>query len=274
MELQNVKSTPSTSSQQNSEIAATQMVSIKPPEFMDTAVDGWFVILNSQFHLRNITTSKTKFYTALAALPADLVSRLPSYIVESENYDSLKDKVISIYEETKPELLDKLLNQTTFQGRPSEKLQKIMKLASKVNVGDDIIKHRFLQILPPNVATVMASQKDLNLQQWGKLADELSPYFNTSQPCQVMNVNQSNSSSSNSSQNNNHDSKPKKNFGKGKFSQGLAPFYADQRPKICRAHLYFAEKAKFCKPWCKWPVKTNCQIQPNSRSSSPARSEN
>ena len=40
----------------------THQVNIKAPEFMETAVIGWFTILEAQFHSRNVTASKTKFY--------------------------------------------------------------------------------------------------------------------------------------------------------------------------------------------------------------------
>ena len=55
------------------EEASLQQINIKTPEFMETAVNGWFSILEAQFHLRNITASTTKFYTVISSLPAEVV---------------------------------------------------------------------------------------------------------------------------------------------------------------------------------------------------------
>ena len=37
-------------------------VSIKPPPFMETAVAGWFAVMDAQFHIANVKTESTKFY--------------------------------------------------------------------------------------------------------------------------------------------------------------------------------------------------------------------
>ena len=58
----------------------------------------------------------------------------------------------------------------------------------------------------------------------------------------------------------------------------MAPFSEGQRPKVCRFHLYFAERAKCCKPWCRWPGRKPEKMlpssRPSSRSPSPNRSDN
>ena len=50
---------------------------------------------------------------------------------------------------------------------------------------------------------------------------------------------------------------------------GIKPFFPEQKAKICRAHLYFAEQARTCKPWCRWPKKQNTKILPSSRPPTP-----
>ena len=48
------------------------------------------------------------------------------------------------------------------------------------------------------------------------------------------------------------------------------PFTAEQRPKVCRFHLYYGDKARRCSPWCQWPEKTtDLQIMPSSRPGTP-----
>ena len=64
------------------EEASLQQINMKTPEFMETAVNGWFSILEAQFHLRNITASTTKFYTVISSLPAEVVAKIPITILE------------------------------------------------------------------------------------------------------------------------------------------------------------------------------------------------
>ena len=72
---------------------ATHQVNIKALEFMETAVNGWFTILEAQFHLRNVT--------------AEEVGKLPNATLASQYYEELKQTLIEAHEQTKPELLEK-----------------------------------------------------------------------------------------------------------------------------------------------------------------------
>ena len=237
-------------------------VAIKPPKFLETSVSGWFAIVEAQFHLRRVTNDNTKFYSIIAALPAEVVSRLPSNVLDASRstYDDLKQKVIGIYEKTKPEMLDKLMQTTTMTGRPSIYLQELMSTAEKIGVGEDIVRHKFIQALPSSISPVIASQGDLDLSRLGKLADELLPYLSKS----VMSVPQQQQKHGNSSP-----------INKSSVPRGVIPFKSNQRPKVCRSHIYFGNSAKYCKPWCQWPDKAaNIKVEPSSRSSSPNPTEN
>lgn len=52
--------------------------------------------------------------------------------------------------------------------------------------------------------------------------------------------------------------------------KGYMPYSEGQRPKICRAHIYFAAQARSCTSWCQWPGDKPKRIF--SRNSSPASS--
>ena len=246
-------------------------VTVKVPPFMETAAMGWFAIIEARFNLRNITTETTKFYHVLSHLPPDLVAQLNMTLLANKNYEELKEAVINIYEKTKPELFARLMSDTKMTGRPSFYLRELMSTASKVGVGEDLVKHRFIQALPSAISPVVAAQKDLTLDQLGNLSDQLLPILqkdvcnnvNTESANNVSKPNSSYQYQTNSSKSNNNT-----------LPIGLRPFGNNQRPRVCRGHLYFAETSRTCKPWCKWPNKRNCQMQPNSRSSSPAPPQN
>ena len=148
---------------------------VRPPPFMETAVSGWFAIINAQFHLANISDSVTKFYHVLSSLPADVVARVDLTVIAGQDFARLKEAIIEMFEKTKPELFEKLISKSVMTGRPSEFLGDLRDVASKVGVGDDLVRHKFIQSLPPAMSTVLAAQRDLTLSQMGKLADELVP---------------------------------------------------------------------------------------------------
>ena len=63
---------------------------MKAPAFMETAVSGWFSIMEAQFYLAGIHTSETKFYHVLSALPASTVVRIPADTLDKKFYQDLK----------------------------------------------------------------------------------------------------------------------------------------------------------------------------------------
>ena len=257
----------------NADQADVRHVSIKAPEFSETAINGWFPIMEAQFSLRGITQSSTKFYSVIAALPAEVVCKLPAPIIDDKNYDRLKEAIIFMYERTKPEMLDKLMKTTSISGRPSLYLQELSTLAGRIGASDDIVRHKFLQALPKTISPVIASQKDLSLQQLGKLADELLPFLNNNQVLAV-NQFQRKQEQDSSRRTFSNRSRADQAASSNNLRYGLKPYHSDQKQRICRAHLYFADKAKSCTSWCRWPNKQNVHVrQSNSRPSSPARSE-
>lgn len=276
-------------------------VTIKAPAFIDTNPSAYFSIIEAQFHLKNITLSSTKFYNVISALPPDVVGRLSPTVLAAADYNTLKDAVKSIYEKTKPEILNKLMKHHSISGRPSLYLNEMINLAQQIELGDDIVRHKFIEALPPSISAIVASQKGLNLTQLGELADELLPYFNL-QSANAVRSDQFHPSTANAVQNNSHYSQsysnkgPSENSGRHNYSHsnnnnrrdnysnsnknndqmsslplGIRPYSSNQRPVVCRAHLYYGPKARTCKPWCRWLNKDACKVLPNSRPSSPSR---
>ena len=239
-------------------------LAVEAPPFMETAVTGWFAILEAQFHLAGIVVGETKFYHVLAALPAATVVRIPSDILDSKNYDSLKLFVNNLFEQTKPELFNQLISSTSMHGKPSLYLEEIKRTASKVGVTDELVKHKFLQAVPSSISAVLASQKNLDLQALGKLADELVVF--SKQQVNVVEHSVKSHSTNNPRQASSSQSRPPSTS-----SSGVQPFHQNQRSKVCRAHVYFGSQAKWCKSWCQWPNKPeHLQIRPTSRPGSPS----
>ena len=277
-------------------VGPIQHISVKPPVFSPTAVETWFDIIECQFALAKITQNQTKFNHVVGALPADVVYQVPREIFRKSNYDEFKETVIAVYEKSKSEIFHKLISTTSMSGRPSSNLRELLHLAEKAGVGEDIVRHKFIQTLPPSIAPVVASQKNIALTDIGNLADELLPLSKEPlyhvqvneniNPQQQINYTQKHysqrsdfrptfteqySQQGNSSRPDNNRQK----FQRGPTLEqaGYRPSHQNQRPKVCWSHVFYGTRAKFCMPWCQWPEKTSCKLQPNSRSSSPARNQ-
>ena len=256
-------SASATMSDSEDNTASVSVIAIKVPEFSHSSAVGWFSILEAQFHLKNITTSSTKFYNALAALPADFVSDTPSEILNAADYDQLIKHVLDTFEETKPELFEQLYQKTTLSGRPSQDLRSLQALAKKAGISNckDLIRNKFISILPPNIAPAVATQTSVSLTELGTLADELMPLHNKLCNVAISSSTDKPYTRDNRTRNDSAPSQPAQHI-------GLRPFSPNQRQKICRAHIFYAERARTCKPWCRFPNKQGCRMAPSSRPAS------
>lgn len=237
-----------------------QHISPKFPQFFEESPDMWFEVIEAQFELCNISSQRTKFMHTLCNLPSEHVTRLAPDVLSSKNFDSLKQAIKERTEKSKPELFDTLISTQILHGRPSDKLNEIIKIAHRLNIGDDLVRLRFIKMLPIHLHPIIISQKSLNLKQIGNLADELIAF---SPPNSVYPTSQVSRTSPEIPQ-------PPKTIAPRDPHKSLLPFYPNQRPRICRSHLYYADRARSCKHWCKYPNKpSNLNILPSSRSSSP-----
>lgn len=248
-------------------------MSARPPPFMETAVSGWFAILDAQFHLANISCGTTKFFHVLASLPADVVARVDPSVIAGQDFSSLKNAVVAMFEKTKPELFEKLISKNVMTGRPSEFLGELRDVASKVGVGDDLVRHKFIQSLPPAMSTVLAAQRDLTIAQMGKLADELVPLVQKQTIVAAHPVEESRSSSRPPARGASPAARGQRPRSADRRGAGrdLEPFHDGQPPKVCRAHIFYGPDARSCRPWCMWPEKNNRSRKTfRSRDSTPA----
>ena len=53
------------------EAKSDKMAHIKMSPFDENHAAGWFIVLEAQFEVKNITQSPTKFYNALSHIPVD-----------------------------------------------------------------------------------------------------------------------------------------------------------------------------------------------------------
>jgi len=244
-------------------------VAVKPAPFYVKNPDMWFKRLESQFVLANVTNTVTKFHHVMAALPEDIGSNIET---TSETYEALKDSVLNSLKANKHELIQQALSSMDLgYKRPSQLVSEIKRRFAEINipVDDSIVKSRLLSAFPVHLKSALVGHDDASLESFAKIADsmiavsqQVSPFVNAVQ-----------ASSSDRNQGQFHGDK--RSFQPFQRSQ-IRPFYPDQRPRICNAHIFYAEKARTCRHWCRWPgqrgkvLKNNEKTPHQSRSSSPS----
>ena len=73
---------------------------MKLPAFWPDAAEVWFAQADAQFAIRNLSSSKTKFYHAVAVLPQEVASQILDLIRTPpivEPYKVLRRRLIKLY---------------------------------------------------------------------------------------------------------------------------------------------------------------------------------
>lgn len=283
-----------------------QALAIRPPAFNTARIKGWFTILESQLLNSNITQSATKFRHVISNLPLDVCEKLSETDLASNNYDDIKEKLISLYTRPEPAVFQEFISRPPLLNtKPSLFLQQIRNSASTWNLPDEFLKTYFLNAMPPSIKASLLTS-DGTLDETAKLADHLMDYIATSPqlppfqqqtpyqyPAMVNATHQQqpqpntyqqhqafiNATQQQHQRTNNY--APRRQSYNNNCSLETIPlniraFNEKQRTKVCRFHLYYGWQAKRCKPWCilNSPDQTTLpNSRPPSRSASPARQQ-
>ena len=152
------------STSETSDVSRTNVVSVKMPQFISGSADAWFDIAEAQFHLSNITKSSTKYYHILSNLPPDVITRIDPEIRTNHDYDELRKQLIELYEQSKTEMFEKMMEKTMVTGKPSLFLHELIELSNKINVGDNFLREKFIHGLL--LFIWLQSQTPMNSDQW------------------------------------------------------------------------------------------------------------
>ncbi|XP_035216453.1 uncharacterized protein LOC118189868 [Stegodyphus dumicola] len=151
-------------------------VAVKPVPFWRSDPNLWFFQLDAQFKLGGTTRDDTKFYTAISALDTEVLQSVCEIVLKhpSDNkYEELKNKLISVYEESEkhPKLKQLLQDLQLGDMRPSQLLSKMQELAGD-NFKSNVLQSLCLNRLPNNIQAILASSNE-NLLQLAQMADKI-----------------------------------------------------------------------------------------------------
>ncbi|GFY34525.1 hypothetical protein TNCV_2822111 [Trichonephila clavipes] len=153
---------------------------VKIPAFVSSDPALWFGMLESTFEFavpKPITDERTKYNYCVAHLSPDAAMAVRDVILSPGSinpYSKLKDGVISRCVESKSQEIRRPLAGEQLGDRKPSRLFRVMQRRSEShNVTDSLLLELFLQQLPPNVQSILASIQPLTAQNASEVADRI-----------------------------------------------------------------------------------------------------
>lgn len=150
-------------------------VALKLPQFWDKEADLWFINIEAQFILANITRDITKYYAVVSALNSDILTYVSDIVKNPPTvnlYDTLKKRLITEFSDSEQKRIKNLLSNAVLgDDKPSHLLRKMKQLAQD-KVGDEFLKTLWIQRLP-NAIQPIISVSEGNLDKLGQIADKI-----------------------------------------------------------------------------------------------------
>lgn len=150
-------------------------VSIKPPVFIKSDPELYFLQMEAQFQIANITLDTTKFNHVIASFEPQYLQSVSDIVrnppIENK-YQTIKQRLIAEYTASDQRKLRQAIHEIELgDDKPSQLLKKLKDLAG-ISLNDDAIKSLWLERLPYNVRAVISIvEGDSTL--WAKQADKL-----------------------------------------------------------------------------------------------------
>lgn len=167
---------PGAQNQQANRVDAVQTAQVRMPPFWREHATNWFTQAEAIFLAQGIRSENTKYCLVLSALDAttfneiaDLIGALPA----ETKYTALKPLIIARFTDSTERRLQKLLTELELgDSKPSQLLRRMKQLADG-RATDDIIRVRWLALLPPSVQKLLKIFRNPNLEEVAQLADQL-----------------------------------------------------------------------------------------------------
>ena len=152
-------------------------VSVKLPPFWPDQPLVWFAQAESQFALRNIVLTKTKYYHVTAVLPQEVALSVLDILREPptvEPYETLKKRLVQSFDLTDYQRAEQFAKLPSLgDRRPSELMNTMLSLLPSNHSPCFFFKYNFLQRLPPDIRGHLVTQSIENVRDLADLADKL-----------------------------------------------------------------------------------------------------
>lgn len=179
---------------------------VKLPTFWSSNPNTWFIQAEAQFSLGKITADVSKYNYVVATLPQEIAESVADILEKPPNtglYDNLKKNLIDRHTLSLESRIRKLTSgEEIGDKKPSEYFRTLQRLAGSCGtVGDELLKKLWLGRLPQTISVALIPQKDGDLTNLLKLADQVWEAITTANISAVQSQSHSGQSGSSSSHN-------------------------------------------------------------------------
>lgn len=152
---------------------------LKIPPFWSNRPNLWFLQVETQFRLKGITTSQTKYDYLISSLPPESMEIVADFLLnptEGDKYETIKKLLVSRSQDTEERRLDNLLNKIELGDlKPSELFRQMETLAGGNSlVNKPLLNKLWLNKLPPSIQPcVIAIESTHTQEQIFQIADRI-----------------------------------------------------------------------------------------------------
>nr|VZI06587.1 unnamed protein product [Spirometra erinaceieuropaei] len=148
------------------------------PEFWQHAPELYFIRIESAFYSANVTKELANYHKLVEVLPASVISQVQSLLANppaDAPYSALKAEILRLNSLSDRQRYHQLIKEESLGDRkPSELLRRMRCLLGDMQVDDKFVKEMFLERLPTDVQTILASgSQDLTVSQMAEMADRM-----------------------------------------------------------------------------------------------------
>ncbi|BHF69950.1 hypothetical protein SprV_0301299700 [Sparganum proliferum] len=148
------------------------------PDFWQHAHELYFIRIESAFYSANITKELSKYHKLVEVLPVNIISQVQPFLVNppaDAPYSALKAEILRLNAVSDRQRYHQLIKEESLGDRkPSELLRRMRSLLGDMQVDEKLVKEMFLERLPADVQTILASgSQDLTLSHLAEMADRM-----------------------------------------------------------------------------------------------------
>ncbi|BHF65222.1 hypothetical protein SprV_0200823200 [Sparganum proliferum] len=148
------------------------------PDFWQHAPELYFIRIESAFYSANITKELSKYHKLVEVLPANIISQVQPLLVNppaDDPYSALKAEILRLNAVPDRQRYHQLIKEESVGDRkPSELLRRMRSLLGDMQVDEKLVKEMFLERLPADVQTILASgSQDLTFSHLAEMADRM-----------------------------------------------------------------------------------------------------
>ncbi|CAB0043100.1 unnamed protein product [Trichogramma brassicae] len=146
------------------------------PAFWRSDPDLWFLQVEAQFNIHQVTSDSTRFNMILTVLDPETISEVSDIIrapPAQDKYTTLKDAIVARLTDSPDTQLHKLLGTIELGDKKPSQLLLQMRTLAGARASNDILRVRWLDLLPDSTRRLLTIIKNQTIDELAAVADEL-----------------------------------------------------------------------------------------------------